>query len=218
MATEVFWCSLLKYGGRSRAWTPTTKFFPDLKSFKNYIFNLSLCEQWWRLCLSYVMEMNTSKCTTEYEYTSILAACLIFAGWGFIQWNCYAKLSNQSGGSYSIENVCLLWTFSFWTEPHSVKTSMVGCISKFYFLSCSARSRILYEVEPLLHKTSYVLLPSEQRHVQINLTLALTLFFWLWTGFCPQIGQNWATSDSYSLLLLFRSFCYNEYFRKILFK
>ena len=204
------------------------------------------------------MEMNTSKCTTEYElsrdgytripseigkreyssrdnsysavcimtyfsntkyeYTSILAACLIFAGWGFIQWNCYAKLSNQSGGSYSIENVCLLWTFSFWTEPHSVKTSMVGCISKFYFLSCSARSRILYEVEPLLHKTSYVLLPSEQRHVQINLTLALTLFFWLWTGFCPQIGQNWATSDSYSLLLLFRSFCYNEYFRKILFK
>ena len=42
---------------------------------------------------------------TEYEYTSILAACLIFAGWGFIHWNCYAKLSNQSGGSYSIENM-----------------------------------------------------------------------------------------------------------------
>ena len=126
---------------------------------------------------------------TDYEYTSILAACLIFAGWGFIHWNCYAKLSNQSGGSYSIENVCLLWNFSFWTESHSVKTSMVGCISKFYFLSCSARSRILYEVEPLLHKTSDVLLPSVQKHVQIHLTLALTLFFWLWRDFCPSWGK-----------------------------
>ena len=78
-----------------------------------------------------------------------------------------------------------IWNVSFWTESHSVKTSMVGCISKFYFLSCSARSRILYEVEPLLHKTSDVLLPSVQKHVQIHLTLALTLFFWLWTDFCP---------------------------------
>ena len=148
---------------------------------------------------------------TEYEYISILAACPIFAGWGFIQEivRNYADLSSQSEGSYSIENVCISWNLSFRTESHSVRTSMVGCISKFYFL---------YVFCPLLHKTRYVLLPSVQKHVQSHLTLALTLFFWLWTDFCQQVGQNWPTSDSYSLLLLFRPFCYSEYFRKILSK
>ena len=88
----------------------------------------------------------------------------------------------------------------------------------FIFYTCSARSRILYEVGSILHKTRYVLLPGVQKHVPSHLTVALTLFFWLWTVFCPQMGQTWPTSDSYCLMLLFRPFCYNEYFRKILSK
>ena len=64
----------------------------------------------------------------------ILTACLIFAGWGFIQRNYYAELSRQSEGSYSIKNVCISWNLSFQAESHSVRTFMVGCISKFYFL------------------------------------------------------------------------------------
>ena len=130
----------------------------------------------------FVVCIMTYFSNTEYKYTSILAACPIFTGWGFIQWNCYAELSSQSERSYSIENVCISWNLSFRTESHSVRTSMVGCISKFYFL---------YVFCPLLHKTRYVLLPSVQKHVQSHLTLALTLFFWFWTNFahrCDKIG------------------------------
>ena len=47
----------------------------------------------------------------EYEYISMLAACLSFVSWNFILWNCYAELSSQSEGSYSIKNVCIIFLF-----------------------------------------------------------------------------------------------------------
>ena len=74
---------------------------------------------------------------------------------------------------------------------------------------CSARSRILYEVGPIFHKTRHVL-----KHIQSHLTLPLTLFFWLWTSFCPQVGKNWPTWDSCNLLLLFVHFAITNIFAK----
>ena len=74
-------------------------------------------------------------CTFSIWNTSIiLTACPIFAGWDFIQRNCYAELSSISEGSYSIENACISWNLFFRAESHPLGKSMVGCISKFYFL------------------------------------------------------------------------------------